>query len=186
MGGLDDAARDFVAIFERLGIEYAIMGGLAVRLYALPRPTFDVDFTAAVARDRLPEVFQAAEEVGFTIPASTTTGWLDTIHGLPVIKFQWLQNSHSIDIDVFLVETAFQREVLARKQRHGADGWDAWFVSAEDLVLLKLLANRPKDRTDVLDILFIHGQVDEEYLRTWAKALGVADALEAALHQPRE
>ena len=49
---------------------YVVMGGIAVRLHGLPRPTFDVDFTAAIARDALPELYQAAEVVGFTIPAA--------------------------------------------------------------------------------------------------------------------
>ena len=47
MQTLDEAARDFIALFERMGIPYAVMGGMAVRIYALPRPTFDVDFTVA-------------------------------------------------------------------------------------------------------------------------------------------
>jgi hypothetical protein len=41
MKTLDDAAREFIELFERLAIPYALMGGLAVRTYALPRPTFD-------------------------------------------------------------------------------------------------------------------------------------------------
>ena len=39
------ALHRFVRLFDRLQIHYAIMGGWAVRVYALPRPTFDVDFT---------------------------------------------------------------------------------------------------------------------------------------------
>ncbi len=46
MQGLDEAARAFIKLFEQLGVPYVLMGGLAVRIYALPRPTFDVDFTA--------------------------------------------------------------------------------------------------------------------------------------------
>jgi hypothetical protein len=39
MIGLDDVTRDFVGLFETEKIPYALMGGLAVRVYALPRAT---------------------------------------------------------------------------------------------------------------------------------------------------
>ncbi len=89
-------------------------------------------------------------------------------------------------MDVFLAETEYQRALLRRRQRHEAEGFAAWFVSAEDLVLLKLLAGRPKDLVDVGDILFIQGGLDNAYLRDWARELNVALALEAALQSQRD
>jgi hypothetical protein len=49
------------------------------------------------------------------------------------------------------------------------------------LILLKLIAGRPRDLVDVQDILFIQGQLDEAYLRRWAAAVGVTEPLEEAL-----
>ena len=63
--------------------------------------------------------------------------------------------------------------------------WAGWFVTAEDLILLKLLADRPKDRIDIADTLFIQGRVDESYLRHWATTLGVVPQLDAALAADR-
>jgi len=57
-----------------MGVPYVVMGRIAVRLHALPRPTFDVDFTAAIARGALPELYRAADEIGFTIPAAQASG----------------------------------------------------------------------------------------------------------------
>lgn len=64
MRSLDEVTRDFVGLFERAGVSYVVMGGLAVRLYALPLPTFDLDFTAAIARG-IPEFYGTAETLGF-------------------------------------------------------------------------------------------------------------------------
>ena len=55
MKDIASSLHDLVGLFERLGIPYAVMGGLAVRIYGIPRPTFDVDFTVALERDRLPD-----------------------------------------------------------------------------------------------------------------------------------
>jgi predicted nucleotidyltransferase len=177
MKGLDAVTAELVALFEAERIVYAVMGGLAVRIYALPRPTYDVDFTIALPRTELPRFYQLVMNLGYTIPAAQETGWVDSVKGLPVIKIQVLLGADAIDVDAFLAETVYQHHLLTRRQRHQADGLDAWFVSPEDLILLKLLAGRPKDRIDVGDILFIQGQLDEAYLREWAKRLGVTDLL---------
>jgi hypothetical protein len=50
MKGLDAVTSELVALFETEGIVYAVMGGLAVTIYALPRPTYDVDFTISLPR----------------------------------------------------------------------------------------------------------------------------------------
>lgn len=185
MKGLEDVTREIVDLFDQLSIPYAIMGGVAVRMHALPRPTFDVDFTVAISRDLLPGLYKAAEQLGYAIPTAYASGWVDAVKGLPVIKLQHLIGDRSIDVDIFLAETDFQRELLSRRQRHEAEGWQGWFVTAEDLILLKLLADRPKDRTDVADILFIQGNLDEAYLRVWAERLGVVAALDEAIRQNR-
>ena len=46
MKDLTDVIHDLAALFDRLSLPYVIMGGIAVRAYGLPRPTYDVDFTA--------------------------------------------------------------------------------------------------------------------------------------------
>jgi hypothetical protein len=181
MKGLDDVARELVGLFESAHIPHAVMGGLAVRVHALPRPTFDVDFAAAIPRGDLPQLYQTVQASGYVVPDSQLTGWIDTVRGLPVIKAQVPVGDETIDVDVFLAETPFLRQVLSRRQRHRAEALDAWFVSAKDLILLKLLAGPPKDRVDVGDILFIQGALDSNNLRQWAVKLGVLDDLREAV-----
>ena len=57
-------------------------------------------------------------------------------------------------------------------------------MTPEDLILLKLLANRPSDQGDIADVLFVQGQLDEDYLKKWAGALEITDRLTAALTNP--
>jgi hypothetical protein len=181
MKGLDEVARELVTLFETEAIPYVLMGGLAVRIHAIPRPTYDVDFTIALPRAELPRLYRHMQDLGYTISDAQLTGWIDTVQGLPVVKCQARIGDRAIDIDVFLAETQYQGHILTRRQHHRAEGLDAWFVSPEDLILLKLLAGRPKDKVDVGDVLFIQGKLDEPYLRQWASRLGVSAALEEAL-----
>ncbi len=100
---------------------------------------------------------------------------------MPVVKVHAYAENQALDIDLFPAETPDQKELLARRRQAQANGFQAWFVSPEDLILLKLVASRPRDLSDVADILFIQGKLDEGYLRRWAKELNVETRLEAAL-----
>ncbi len=181
MSDLPRAVDDFVRLFEQFGVAYVVMGGLAVRSYGIPRATYDVDFTAAIDRTRLPEFYRAVRELGYTVPEPYLTGWVDRVAGMPVVKVRLWLEGRGVDVDIFLAESAYQDEVLARRVRQESEGRAVWMVSPEDLVLLKLLAHRPRDIADVGDILFTQGRLDETYLRRWANSLGVPEELERAL-----
>jgi hypothetical protein len=49
MNDVATALRDIANALERLGLKYAVIGGIAVRAYGIPRPTYDVDFTVAIS-----------------------------------------------------------------------------------------------------------------------------------------
>lgn len=178
--------REFVDIFEGMQIPYVLMGGMAVAAHGLPRPTHDVDFTISLPRERLSDLYQAATKAGYTVPEGFEGGWVDEVAGMPLVRVQTWVRGKSVDIDLFLAESRYQRELLNRKVRVQVEGLEAWLVSPEDLILLKLLAGRPRDYGDIVDILFVQGQLDENYLRHWSAALGVADRLEKALRDSKE
>lgn len=180
-----EVAAEFILVLDELAIPYAVMGGLAVRIHALPRPTFDVDFTVAADESTIQRLVTTLDERGYSMPPSQSAGWTDLVREMPVVKFQWFVDGKPIDIDVFLAETPFQKSLLSRRQRHGTEELEAWFVSVEDLILLKLLAGRRKDQVDIQDILLVQGPLDETYLRDWADRLGVRRELEAALMESR-
>jgi hypothetical protein len=171
----------FAGLFERLGIPCAVMGGLAVRIYGIPRPTLDVDFTVALERNRLTNLYEQVRELGYTVADEYAKGWVDLVAGMPIVKARLFLEGRSIDIDIFLAESPYQQQLLARRRCENIDGSPVWFVSPEDLVLLKLLSYRPRDVADIADVLFTQGQLDESYLRQWAATLGVSARLDDAL-----
>jgi hypothetical protein len=172
---------ELMALFEQMDVRHAVMGGIAVRAYGIPRPTFDVDFTIAMERARLPELYQGVTALGYTVPEEYTKGWVDQVAGMPLVRFRLYLEGRSVDVDVFLAESPYQEELLGRRQKATVDERTIWLVSPEDLVLLKLIADRPRDLLDVGDVLFSQGQLDTAYMRKWAANLGVLDRLEKAL-----
>ena len=148
MTDLAQAVADLSGLFEQMGLRYAVMGGIAVRAFGIPRPTYDLDFTLAIDRTRLADLYQAVARLGYTVPEPYLQGWVDQVKGLPLVKFRLYLASRGVDIDVFLAESPYQQEVLARRRREAVQGQAVWLVSPEDLVLLKLFAGRPRDIAD--------------------------------------
>lgn len=171
-------------LLERKRVEYAVMGGLAVRAYAIPRSTEDIDFTLSLDRRRLPELYSELETCEYSIPEPYRKGWVDQLSEavpLKLVKLKRYVGEHAIDVDLFLAETPFQAEVLKRRRLADVEGRQLWLASPEDLVLLKLVADRPRDWIDIADVFFTQGRLDETYMRRWAEELGVASKLEQAL-----
>lgn len=69
-----------------MGVRYAVMGGIAVRFNGIPRATYDVDFTVAVEQKRLPELYRRVRDLGYTVPESYDSGWVDRIAEMPLVK----------------------------------------------------------------------------------------------------
>lgn len=178
---LIDALHEFVDLFEEHGYQYAIMGGIAVRVLGIPRPTYDVDFTLSVSRAQLPAIFDAAENAGYHVPVAYRSGWVDSVAGMPIVKLGMQLGENGIDIDVFLAESEFQKSLLERRSKHDVGGRLVWLVSPEDLILLKVLANRDRDRGDIQDVLFMQGELDRAYMTEWAEKLGVLSNLNESL-----
>jgi len=183
MTDLVGALHELALLFERLKAPYAVMGGLAVRVYGIPRPTYDIDFTVAIERQDLPDFYHTLRGLGHTVPEVYDSGWVDRVAGMPVVKSRFFLEGRGIDVDIFLAESRFQQQLLVRRRRHQLDDLSIWFVSPEDLILLKLLSHRPRDMADIGDILFTQGQLDVAYFRQWAQELGVLDELEQVLSE---
>jgi predicted nucleotidyltransferase len=178
MNPVEGVFHDFVELFERLNIPYAVMGGLAVRAHGIPRPTYDVDLAILVDRQKLANVTSEIRQLGYEVAEQYDKGWVDAVSGLPFIKAATFIEGRSLVADIFLAETDFLRSLIARRIRDTVNGFNAWLVTAEDLILLKLIANRPRDIADIADVLVMQLSLDDEYLRRWADVLGVRDRLD--------
>lgn len=180
-GELNVPFRDFVEVFERLGIPYALIGGLAVGVHGIPRPTHDLDFTIAIDRSRLTEFFQAVINLGYDVPQEFSTGWVDQVAGMSLVKARLWVEGKTIDVDLFLAESRFQKSLIQRRIQAEVEGIIAYIASPEDLILLKVIAGRPRDLGDIQDILLVQGALDEVYMQHWADELGVQAQLMRSL-----
>jgi hypothetical protein len=164
------------------GAELVLMGGYAVVVWGVPRATYDVDVLVRV--DDMQRCLATLEQHGFGVDHAYKQGWVDRIRDMPLVKASSFRDGRSIASDLFPVTTPLQQSAFARASLIEVPEANitARVISAADLILFKLLADRQKDRLDVQNVLTVQGVPDPEYLTEWAHKLGVEAGLARALH----
>jgi hypothetical protein len=176
---------EVVAAFEALGIAYAVGGSWASSLYGEARMTRDADVAV--------EPFPGKEQ---RLAASFSSDYYLSLNALGQAvrersSFYIIHIPTGFKVDVFVLEDeGFERSLMARRSAGpvgDASGQELVWVSAEDIVLLKLrrdrLGNEAPERqwSDVLGVLRTRsGRLDTAYLDHWAGELGVLDLWDRA------
>jgi len=182
MNGIHDTLFRLIDVLDAEQVPYALMGGMAVQVLAVPTPTYDIDLTVDLSEDEMPGVIAVLGDAGFTVPEAYSQGLLDSVHGMPKIHIlAFGAQGQSVEVDIFLASTQLQRTAFARRQQGPLHGRSVWVFSPEDLILLKLIAWRYKDRAAIQNILITCTDLDADHLRRWAAELEVSDRLEQAL-----
>ncbi len=166
-------------LLERAGVRGVLIGGVTVVAWTEPRLTKDVDLVVDLASDDVSRLLTASGEVGY--------GWDDEeVALLPEGGFLRLVPTDPslalLPIDVLLNDTDLHQQVLDRALTVDLHGREVLLATAEDAMLLKLVAFRPQDTLD-LDAFVEHlrERLDLPYLRQWADRLQVRGRLEVYL-----
>ena len=163
---------------DRVGVPYAMMGGVASMHWGLPHYTHDLDMAVGVSAADVRPLLRALDEDGFIVPDEVRAGWTDTLAGTRKLVVKKFIDRRVWDIDIFLQDSEFVRTVISRRVMVELDGRPTPVITPEDLVLFKLMAWRDKDRGHMNDLLLVVGPLDDAYLAAWADKLGVRDRLE--------
>ncbi len=141
-------------------LSYAIGGALALTAWALPRDTKDVDISVFAPEDELPRVIDAFERSGVMIDR------VDAEKSVARIGMFTGRAGHTL-VDVFISRHPHFLEMQRRRsKRRTPSGEELWFISAEDLCVMKLFYGRPKDVPD-LERMFVGLPLDLGYIRGW-------------------
>ncbi len=78
----------------------------------------------------------------------------------------------SVKVDLALGLTGFEQNAIRNATHVDFEGYSVRVVSAEDLILMKVLAGRPRDTDDVAKIVLRQGDaLDWDYVLQTARAL---------------
>lgn len=142
-------------------LPYAIGGALALTAWSIPRDTKDVDISIFVADSELPRVFDALERAGVMIDRDAATKAVERLGMFSARGGRTL-------VDVFVSDHPHFHEMRQRRQQLVVpSGARLWFISAEDLCVLKLLYSRTKDVADLERMFVALPDLDLAYVREW-------------------
>jgi len=155
-----EIATHLAACLDEDQLPYALGGALALTAWAIPRDTADVDISIFVEEARLDAVVDALERAGVMVDRA------DARKSLARIGMFTGRCGRTL-VDVFVSEHPHFLEMARRRvQVAVSNGPTLWFLSAEDLAVLKLMYGRTKDIAD-LERLFGAVALDIEYVRSW-------------------
>jgi hypothetical protein len=143
------------------GLPYAIGGALALTAWAIPRDTKDVDLSIFVGDELIPRAIDALERAGVMVDRT------DAARSVARIGMFTGRAGRTL-VDVFINQHPHFVEMSRRRvQVPSPTGQPLWFVTVEDLCVLKLLYARTKDVADLERLFAAQPAMDRGYIRTW-------------------
>lgn len=150
---------------------YAVIGGIAVSLQAVPRATRDVDAIACVDEARWPEIL--AQATAFRIQPRVA----DALVFAAQTRVLLLRHADGVPLDVSCGLLPFEQELVAGADTIDVGGARLRVATPAHLLVLKAVANRLQDWADVETLLQAHPGVDVVAARRVVAEF--VDALEA-------
>jgi hypothetical protein len=159
---------DAAAFLENEGVPYALVGGMAVSLRGQPRVTADVDMVIAVDVDR---ALALIERLGQSKFRPLFDGIEEVVERAFILPLR--HRSTYVKLDLAIGVSGFERQAVARAQPVEVAGSPISVATAEDLLIMKVLAGRPQDEQDVTGLVSAQGErLDWDYCLAVATELG--------------
>jgi hypothetical protein len=164
---------DLAAGLNGLGLPWYLFGAQAAMLYGVARLTADVDVTVRLPDKTANQALVAGlQPHGFEVRVYDV-GFVERTRVVPMVH-----TVTSLPLDVVLAGPGIEDRFFARVLTRSVEGVTVPVASAEDVVVMKTLAGRPKDIEDVVAIAASQAsRLDVDYVRE------MLHDLEAALSQ---
>jgi len=156
------------AELRRAGIPYMIIGGQAVLLHGLPRMTKDIDITLGVDTQALDKVVTSIAATGLEIIPDHFRSFVEKTFVLPA-----RHQESGIRVDFIFSFVPYERQAIDRAKPVILAGEPVLFATAEDVIIHKCFAGRPRDLEDARSILIKNPDLDQAYVRRWLKELEI-------------
>ncbi len=183
-----DALEKIADILNKLKIPYAITGGVAVTVWGRARYTADIDIVIDISSQKLEQLINAllGIEKGIYLDISPDIS-IETIKQQG--GFNLIHSQSGIKAD-FVIKGSdeFSQLEIKRAVKKNFHNQKIYFISPEDLILIKLLWHKDSGSTrhleDAESILKIT-KVDLKYIKQWAKRQSTLKTLNKIINNNR-
>ena len=165
MESLPEVFKKITSFLNKERYNYLLIGGMAIGVLGDPRMTQDIDFCLFVSKPQIKDLLRKAKDEGFSFQEKEV---LLRIKETGTFKI----NRGSYHIDFLIASTDFEKTALKRRQKLKVYGIGAYFPTAEDMILFKIVPARHIDMADIEGIVGRKGvNLDRKYLLDWARRL---------------
>lgn len=138
-------------------VQYVLVGGLAVQLHGFLRSTFDIDLVLAMNDENLSRFIAVAQRYNL-VPVIPVP--IESLRNATLIE-QWYREKGMLAfalreprtggnvVDVLVRPDVPYDRLMANAVAGELFGRKVWIASIDDLLLMKRIANRPKDQLDI-------------------------------------
>lgn len=123
----------------------------------------------------MPLIIGVVKGLGLEILVENADGFVRENLVLPVIH-----RPSGIRVDLIFSFTPYERGALERAKRVRVNDEEVCFASAEDLVIHKMVAGRPRDIEDVRGILLKNPGIEKDYILHWLREFDRGSGLDLA------
>jgi predicted nucleotidyltransferase len=154
------ALLDLSRWLRRDRIPFVIIGGTAVGFVGRPRTTKDVDAMVLLGEHTWESFAARAAKMGF-LPRSR-----DMVAFARQNRVFLLRHALSgVEIDISAGALPFEKDSIRRAHLVSIEGTKVPVASPEDLIVMKILASRPRDLGDIEGILATNPKLDRRRVR---------------------
>ncbi len=157
---------------NKANIAYVISGSIAANYYTVPRMTRDIDIVIELKEpdiDKFVDLFQGDFYIDKEMIKKEVLqqGMFNLIHNQYVIKIDFIIRK----------ESEFQNAIFSRRKNFLIENSPMWFISAEDLILVKLHwakdSHSEMQLKDVRNLLETVNDLDLKYIESWISQLAL-------------
>ncbi|MSP60609.1 MAG: hypothetical protein EXR72_09770 [Myxococcales bacterium] len=174
------SARDLlgriVALLDRAGIPYMLVGSFASTFHGVPRTTHDIDLVIAPTTASLRALLDLFPEDEYYVSEEAAE---DALRRRSMFNVIDLATGWKADL-IVRKERPFSREEFARRAPARLLDLEVFIASAEDTILAKLewakAGESDLQLRDASGVVDVQGEaLDRAYVERWAAELGIAD-----------
>jgi predicted nucleotidyltransferase len=167
---LQTTLADAAEFLRSEGISYALIGGMAASLRGQTRATADVDLVIDSDVVRALDLVARLDQSAFRPLFDQVAEVVERAFILPLRHRQT-----NIKVDMSLGLSGFEQKLIGRAELLNISGTIISVVTAEDLLVMKILAGRPQDVRDTEGIVAAQSKrLDWDYCLNIARELGEA------------
>jgi hypothetical protein len=159
--------RELAATFAGAGVRWYLFGAQAALLHGAARLSADLDVTVDVPEGSLGALLAALSSRGFVSRIAKPEAFAERTRVVPLVH-----TASGMPVDLVLAGPGLEERFFERAETVDVEGTRVPVASAEDVVVMKILAGRGKDRADAAAVLAARAEsLDLDYVRATLRAL---------------